>query len=115
LRVASSVYASARISAVNELSDVLVIDQFAPISGGYSLLYFTHKPLVEVHHAFHRVNYEFFAVTAPFGGKLSQLGLQVRVETDFHCFRLRFTGRAVNAKNLPMRNPAQAKLGRGTL
>jgi aspartate/methionine/tyrosine aminotransferase len=37
--------------------DVVVIDQFATVSGGYSLLDFSHEPLVEVHHAFYRVRY----------------------------------------------------------
>jgi hypothetical protein len=81
--------------------DVLVIDQLATVSGGNSLLNFSHEPLVEVHHAFYCVNYKLFGVPALLGSQLSQFRLQIGIQADFHRLRLRFARSAVNHRKLP--------------
>ena len=83
------------IPAVNQLSDVFMFDQFAAICGGDALFHFLREPLVVVHHAFDRFHHQRFAIAALLGGKLSQLGLQIRFEANFHGSRLGFAQHGV--------------------
>jgi hypothetical protein len=58
--------------------NVVVIDQFASVSGGFPLLHFAHEPLIVVHHAFHHVNYKLFGLSALLGGELGPVWLAGR-------------------------------------
>src|ERR1700686_3073415 len=96
-RVPSIGYASAGIPAVNQLADVLMFDEFAPIGSGQAFLHFAQKPFIVIHKALYGLLRKRLRVAAMLSSKAAELSLQFGGKVQFHCaFRVEVMPASVN-------------------
>ena len=80
--------ASTRIPLINSRTDFIMVTKFTALSRSDSLADFAQKPFVVTNHPFYSFNHQRLGGTALLGSKTGEFRLQIRVEGNFHGFRL---------------------------
>jgi hypothetical protein len=83
-RVCPANAASAGIPALDELADIFVFDELAPVRSGQALFNLLEKPFVVIHKSPYRLIHQFFGVAALAGGDLAQFGHDIGREVNLH-------------------------------
>ena len=69
-----------------------MVNQFAPVGGSQSLLYFAEESLVVIDEPLDRLLHERLCVPTAFSSKASQFCLQISANIHFHALKPRVRG-----------------------